>query len=347
MFLLALTIKAQQDTTKRFNWTVLPVVYYTPEAGLAYGGGGAVTYLFKDSKRPSQATFGAVHTTLNQLLLYANYRAFWNKDKYLSYGEVGYYKYEYIFYEIGSKSTLENERFYNVNFPRLRASFLRKIDRDFYLGLRWWFDAYNIQNLNDSGEVVGRGVVGGKGGNTSGIGVVTNYDSRDDQLFPQKGWFVEGVLLPHAYFMGSDFNFFKASADIAYYYPLKKDRMLFAFNAYAESNFGETPFQQLAMLGGDKQMRGYYQGRYRDEHALILQAEYRWMFWKRFGFAAFASAAKVGGLDEPYLSNKNHFSGGGGARFQLSKSSTLNLRLDAAYSDDGNFNFYLTFGEAF
>ena len=218
---------------------------------------------------------------------------------------------------------------------------------NWYFGGRFAFDDYRIQNVEKGGEVTGENVRGGRGGITSGLGFVTNHDSRDDQFFPVKGWFFEGLFLPHVYFLGSDFNFFKASADVVYYQPLK-EWMLMAINLYAESNLGsEVPFQQLAMLGGPKKMRGYYEGRFRDKNALILQAEYRWMFWKRFGMAAFADAARIGGENKTFLSDQTHFTGGAGLRFQLSKSSKLNLRLDVAYTDDEQANFYLTFGEAF
>jgi len=41
---------------------------------------------------------------------------------------------------------------------------------------------------------------------------------------------------------------------------------------------GDTPWTVMPQLGGSSDLRGYYQGKYRDQAALILLSEYRHFF---------------------------------------------------------------------
>jgi len=63
-------------------------------------------------------------------------------------------------------------------------------------------------------------------------------------------------------------------------------------------NVGDVPFNQLALMGGESLMRGYYYGRYRDNNQLAAQVEYRFLpipfnFTDRIGAAVFAGAGSV------------------------------------------------------
>ena len=57
---------------------------------------------------------------------------------------------------------------------------------------------------------------------------------------------------------------------------------------------GQTPFYRLPALGGQNMLRGYYEGRYRDELYLASQVEYRTRLWRRIGAVAFAALGDVG-----------------------------------------------------
>ena len=46
---------------------------------------------------------------------------------------------------------------------------------------------------------------------------------------------------------------------------------------------GDVPFYDLALLGGEDRMRGYYKGALRDKVLFDTQVEYRMPVWNIFG----------------------------------------------------------------
>ncbi len=109
------------------------------------------------------------------------------------------------------------------------------------------------------------------------------------------------------------------------------------------------PFNQLALMGGENLMRGYYLGRYRDNVLVATQAEYRFLpfpFSKRFGGAVFGSLGAV----SPSMADLNldqvRFAGGAGLRYLLFPNKDIFIRFDVAATNEG-FGYYFYIGEAF
>ena len=93
-------------------------------------------------------------------------------------------------------------------------------------------------------------------------------------------------------------------------------------------------------------MRGYYDGRYRDNALLAAQLEIRLPVWWRFGAVFFGSAGLVA-RDPPSIRlDTTKVSGGAGVRFVLDEASGASLRMDVAFGSDGT-DFYINLGEAF
>jgi outer membrane protein assembly factor BamA len=103
----------------------------------------------------------------------------------------------------------------------------------------------------------------------------------------------------------------------------------------------------MASLGGAGNLRGFYQGRFRDNSMYSAIVEYRaHIFWK-------ISACVFGGVGDVYDKPKNINTGslkgsfGGGLRLTILEKENLNLRVDYGYSDNYNRGFYFTVGECF
>ena len=97
---------AQEDkakVVKKNKLSAFPVIYYAPETKLAAGVFGAYTFYNKNDstqKYPSQIQIGAAYTFNKQVLIYFPFRIYTKHSNYTVYGEAGYYKYSYFFYEI-------------------------------------------------------------------------------------------------------------------------------------------------------------------------------------------------------------------------------------------------------
>ena len=187
--------------------------------------------------------------------------------------------------------------------------------------------------------------VGHQGGLSSGLGIAILHDSRDNLLNPQRGHFLDIEQQFFAPAFGSQFSFVRFGLDARTYIPIKKKSIL-AFQAKLGLQSGQPPFRMLSLLGSANDMRGYYQGRYRDRDHYALQAEYRLPLFWRIGVAGFAGIGDVGRTPSDFLTSTTKYTLGGGLRFLMDKAENINLRFDFAWGRQST-GFYVAFGEAF
>jgi hypothetical protein len=109
---------------------------------------------------------------------------------------------------------------------------------------------------------------------------------------------------------------------------------------------GDVPFYKLPALGG-KRMRGYFNGRYRDNFYMVMQLEYRQMVWWRLGFAVFGGVGNVAEemIDFSFKNIKYNF--GAGLRLMFNEAEKVNLRVDFGMGSGGNAGLYFGIEEAF
>jgi outer membrane protein assembly factor BamA len=107
-------------------------------------------------------------------------------------------------------------------------------------------------------------------GKIRGIGLI--YNSRDDQLFPTRVFYLESSLQQFGDYLGADFNYGNLLLDARKLFPLKKNKVV-ATNFYAQFNSEGAPFFALAQVGGNKALRGLFEGKFRDRNVLALQGE--------------------------------------------------------------------------
>lgn len=331
-----------------FTLVPLPVIYYTPETRWAFGGVGFFSFRFKSQSaesRNSQFQFGAAYTQEKQSLFYLPFQFFWKEDQFYSFGEVGYYKYTYNYWGIGSNTPDYNIENYGVNFTRVRMNVTKRIGSSFYFGGRYWFDNYNVNKVINDGLLSQENNLGEKGGVVSSLGLIGIYDTRDNYNFPTKGTYLEFVATQNGPYLGSPFEYTRLSIDAVKYINLVSDNIL-ALNAYAINTIGQPPFNEMALLGGRRKMRGYYEGRYRDLNLLVFQGEYRIPLFWRLGVVGFGGVAAVANSFSNFKLSTLKPSYGGGIRFALDEDDKVNIRLDMGFGENSS-GFYLTIGEAF
>jgi len=343
------TTTTQPDTNSSLTYVVLPLVFSSPETSWGFGAATNVTFRFKGepvTSRRSQFQLGFAYTLNKQLLSYLPFQLFVKDEKYKLYGELGYYKFSYDFYGNGNKVPASNREIFNVNFPRVRLNALYGVNKKWFVGLRYWLDDYDIVKVVEGGLLdTDESINGREGGLLSGGGVVVNYDSRDHLFTPRSGMFAELVLFANQQAFGSKFNFQKIYLDLSYFIPVAARHTL-GVHLYSELTAGDPPFNQLSLLGGNKRLRGFYEGRFRDKNYLMTQAEYRLPLFWRFGATAFFSTGRVAPQVAQLFASGWHYTYGGGLRIMLDTKARVNLRIDVAFGPDTS-GFYLTFGEAF
>lgn len=342
------------DTTRlqRTSLFGLPVVYFTPETRWGFGVAGLAAFRLphepRDS-RSSQLQFGAVYTQEKQLLLYLPYVVFARNERYWAYGEIGYYRYTYYFYGLGNEDPLPEGELYDVNFPRFRLHALRRVAPHWYLGLHYWLDVFDIQNVVPGGLLASeqRDITGREGGIISGPGLISIYDRRNDFNAPTRGYYAEALFQVNAPWTGSTFSYTRTSLDLRGFLPVwPRQEHVLAAQVYADLTTGDPPFNALGLLGGPRRMRGYYEGRYRARNLVGGQVEYRaHLFW-RLGATAFVAGGAVFDQWRAVQPDLLRWTWGGGLRVRISQEDRINVRVDVGVAE-GTPAYYLTVGEAF
>lgn len=145
--------------------------------------------------------------------------------------------------------------------------------------------------------------------------------------------------------IGSDYNFGRFNFDFREYSSLGTSHIL-AFQAFGTFTSGTAPFHKLATLGGQNLMRGYYEGRYRDNDYLAAQAEYRTALIWRIGAVAFVGAGEVAHTLSGFTLEDVKPSYGLGLRFNFSPTERLNIRMDFGFGK-GSSGVYVGASEVF
>jgi hypothetical protein len=328
-----------------------PTLAYAPETGLEIGV--STLYLYyarKDtSNRLSELSAFTFITLERQYGLWLDHALYSHQNNWFLLGRFRIQRFPLLYYGVGPDTPPDYQAVVDANALLLRERLLRKVKGSFYAGLET--DLQQLSNISFEKQPEFINIadpLGIKGSTNIGLGVGLVYDNRHNVLNVRDGFFAEGGFLRYNPTWGSDLNFTNFFLDSRFYRPMARKQVL-AAQLIGLFNTGNVPFNQLALLGGESMMRGYYLGRYRDKNLIASQVEYRWLpfpFSKRFGGVLFLSAGNVA-PSVPEFNLKNiKVAGGGGVRFLLFSKKDVFTRLDFAFSKEST-GFYIFIGEAF
>ncbi|HEY3876716.1 MAG TPA: BamA/TamA family outer membrane protein [Candidatus Kapabacteria bacterium] len=332
-----------------------PYVRYEPETGLVGGLVGMYYYhLGSDENekltRPSDFSAGASYSQQHQSTFGINYDVYFPHDAYYLTGGFHYQQFPLDFFGDGDHTPATNIDEYTPLYRGLTFDFTKNIFRSRYgeglnVGIEGEFRNDHILK-SDSGGLIATGQVpGAAGGVSNGLGVVAIYDTRDNTYSTHKGQYESVDAEFYGKALGSDYSIERYTADLRKFYPIAKDQTL-AFQFYGVLANGTVPFYMMNGLGGDQKLRGYYLLRFRDNDVALLQGEYRFPIWWRFGGAAFVGAGEVGHTLSNFTLNGIHPSYGLGLRLLVVKAEHLNARLDYGFGTDSH-ELYFSILEAF
>ena len=336
-----------KNDTAGIKNTILPIVFFLPETGLAFGVTGITTFRFHGElydSRPSQFIYSAAYTLKNQFLFYIPYELYKNNGRERYQGEVGFYKYFYNYYGIGNSSEQDQLENYDVLFPRIDFSYARSDIKDVYAGIGFKYDHFDITRIDSEGLLETLEPIGYKGGQKLNMLLSLTYDNRDNIISSSKGVFAELIYQRSLEFLLSDFGYQKYTLDVRGYVPIQ-NKFILASQLYAATASGGAPFFDLPYIGTPTIARGYSDRRYINPHIWSFQTELRYPIVGRLSGASFISSSIVPS-EMLYLDDASpRWSYGLGIRYEFDRAEKTRFRLDLAYGD--TFNFYLTANEAF
>ena len=228
----------------------------------------------------------------------------------------------------------------------LFAEFLRRLGWKFFLGPRFlWGNSLLTLRPSDSGAAPLPPDVGLHTALTA-VGFRLQRDTRPNRFYPTNGTLLDFTSDFFSQSMGSKYSFQSYKFTFNKYWALARQQVL-AYNGFTCLTGGQPPFYGNCIYGTDSELRGYVAGRYLDRYMVASQLEYRLALPKRFGVVAFGGLGEaVPGGNQPFRAKNFLPSGGGGARFELSKKYHVNLRVDFAQGKDSH-TWSMGVGEAF
>jgi outer membrane protein assembly factor BamA len=335
----------------------VPILAYKPETRWIYGL--SLTQLFHSKHndsltRPSAIRLNTSYSQNNQFSIRAMGEIFTDKNKFDINGLIQYTDFVENYYGIGINRP-DSAQLYYFRLVKIALKGTYLIRKGLYAGVQ-----YNLENMYDirpenngtvflddqSKKVPGTAPAGSV---SSGMGFSLEYDNRDNIFFPKKGYDIELSNCFYTTAFGSQYTFHNITLDARKFIDLWKENVL-AIQAFANINWnpvnGSIPFRMLGTLGSDTYMRGYYNGRYRDNNAMAFQTELRKTIWGPLAMVVFAGFGTVSKTPDGLTTNlKANY--GGGLRVMAIPKEKMNIRLDYGMGVDGIAAFYLTMGEAF
>jgi hypothetical protein len=335
------------DTTRLSSSGIypLPIVFYTPETGVA--GGAAALYLYRDSTSPraSSVTADIIYTQKEQFITEIYGDMYFASGRYRLSSNLTFQKYPNKFFSIGNNTPESSEETYTPRRFFIKTVFCANLSSNLNIGPMIRFENVSMQETTRGGMLSAGVLPGSRGGTSAGCGIVANWDSRDNTFAARAGSFYQLTALLYRSAFGSDFSYDDIQIDARNFFTVLSDHVI-AVQGFGEFIDGSAPFQSLAKFGGQNLLRGYLDGRYRDRNVVSLQTEYRLPVWWRFGLVGFVGAAQVADRIGGLALDRFWFSGGVGLRFAWNPEEKINLRVDYGAGSNSS-GLYITATEAF
>lgn len=328
------------------GWVVLPGAWLNTDQG--FGMSASALYYFplgKDAPRPSELGLITFFTTQGDTVVRAEPSLRLDGDLYRLDTELEVARRASTFYGIGNDAALEDEEPYRRRRLVGKARLTRRIADSLYLGVAgdaFWSSALEseMQGMLTSGLVLGADE-----GAAVGVGLLVQRDTRNRVYAPSSGSLIDGSVFLYDDALGGDYSFSTWHANMRTYLELARDHVL-ALQLRGDFRTGQPPFDRLPLAGDAHLLRGIQSGRFRDQHFMGAQMEYRSPMVWRLSAALFMATGRVAHTLAELAQPEWKVAGGGGLRFALKRADRLNVRVDVGFSQDGS-ELYVQLREAF
>jgi len=325
-----------EKDSKSSPWFITPLLSSDPKISTAAGGMAGYVHKFDEVSPPSLFGVTGTYSTTDSWYLGAFAHTFFGQDKHRLTAAVftGQVHNDYSDF-LGSGLDVQTTD--DIGMFALR--YVYKVKDHWYLGPQMISTNYAISGDNLlSGEALEH--IGLTGFRSNGLGLLAQYDSRDNQYSPSSGQVFEAYNIAFREAFGGEASFDIYHADYQYFLPHGKGHVL---ALHAKGNWtNDAPPSGYSSVD----LRGYTKGQYLSPHMTAVEVDERFSLTKKFGIAAFAGIAALYGDDTVEGNDRLFPAGGVGAFYQLNDEKMV-VRADIAIGKDGNHGFYLKFGQPF
>lgn len=280
---------AQTDSVSQHNseWEAFPIINYDSDAGFGYGGKGFL-YNFLGSKESFDLTlynstkgerwyrlvFSFPDIQRRQGTKYPiAFDLTFDYDKWISY------KFYSTYYNYQSGTPVSGSENYIREPIELTAMFSRGFTKDFVAELGARFKNISCYNFDSTGLLQYRTPTEAKY-----ISLIFNFrwDTRTNFINPLTGFVLEidNEYSPNLLKQGN--SFYKFVILSQFYLTLFKPNYVWA-NRIILQTITDLNYQLQLPLGGNNTVRGLPQDRYLSTSTTLINSEFRFPVWRRFG----------------------------------------------------------------
>ena len=356
------------DDPPRRMFVIAPVIGAKPDTGVLFGAAGNIATYHGDPRTThiSTSVLSATVSQHGQVLTAVRLTAFTKDDGWLIVGDNRFQWTSQDTFGLGTSS--QGDDAVNVHYDHFRVfeTAYKRLSRGFFAG--GGILSSTRQNIKpedgmeatwDSSPFSTYSKAHGLPSDSStsgGFSLAARTDTRDSQIDARTGRYASVTYQTFFKgFFGGDSSWQEIDVDGRMYRTLSKNGR-HRVAVWGIGNFvvaGTPPYYDLPATGMDtfgRSGRGYQEGRFRGEHLLYGEVEYRTNLMANglLGMVAFLNATTVSSQDhDEQLFDSLAIGGGAGLRLLLNKRSRTNLCADLGFGKNGSVGFYLAVQEAF
>ena len=343
---------------RKYNYSLVPAAGYTLQtgfAGIVSANLGYYNYEENDAKLSNIAS-SITYSEYNQVILPLNANIWFNKGNYNFVSDNRYISYPSSIYGLGGRTDPNKARTINFSGLKLHNKLVKSFSTNWLAGLGLYYDQFwDISVLDPTTKRISTLIQKELGKSETAVGPIADilYDSRTNQINPDKGTFFTLLYRYNATQLGSDNDWQSLIIDTRKYFkfPENSQNILAFWNLEWLTLSGKIPYLIMPSTGWDDQYnsgRGYIQSRFRGRNMSYLESEYRFQISRNglFGGVVFANVQSYSGdLSSTYATLLPGY--GAGLRFKINKHSRTNICLDYGIGKNGSGGFYVNLGEVF
>ena len=333
------------DTSKHFQWwSAVPVLGYTEETKFQFGA--MVNFFLPPSFKGGNSTeidIAAYGSTRKQFQFAATPYFYFVQDRISGWLDFRYQNWVGHFFGIGNDvemdeyASFDRETFFLMGLVESNLGLPQTL-QNFRYGFVFDFNRSEMDFGEYDGDIE---LPTNTDGWRNALGYHLSFDTRDNP-----NWARHGVLFQweHRFYSDAfgDYSFTFQELDMRAYGETIWNTSM-AVGLLWQRTDGDVPFEYMAGPDGIKRFRGVETKFFRDNQALVLQAELRkTLFWRLAG-DIFFEGGKVGPYFSQLMRNKWHRAIGFGGKRALTKSERLYARAAFSWIDSKSLKPGMTF----